>query len=62
MDDDNEEATAGKDEHRVTVVFNARDMSRITAEVARRTKKHGYTVHRADALRELVRDNWPVPG
>lgn len=56
---------ADKDEEskgqRVTVLFNPRDMSRINAEVERRSEARGYKVYVSDILRELVRDNWPVP-
>ncbi len=50
-----------KEVHRVTVVFNTEDLSRITAQVDKRTKEKGYRVYRADELRALVRDHWPVP-
>ncbi len=46
---------------RVTVVFNLRDFSRIQAEVARRSRVSGYRVGVSDILRDLVRENWPVP-
>lgn len=43
---------------RVTVLFNARDLALIDAEVGRRSEERGYPASVSDALRELVREHW----
>ena len=58
MADNEDTGAAGQ---RVTVHFNPEDLSRVTGEVDRRTAERGYKVARADVLRDLVREHWPVP-
>ena len=43
---------------KVTVLFNARDIALIDAEVERRSEERGYPANVSDALRELVREHW----
>ena len=62
MDDKEEETkTNGAGGQRVTVVYSDRDMLRVEGAVQRASEDKGYPVPRADVLRKLVQDHWPVP-